>query len=57
MLDLYEETDSSNKNLLILRKANIYAEEFEHYEETYSEYYEQQCELAARDYVEERVEF
>lgn len=60
MVDLYEKTDSSNKNLWIFRKANIYAEEFEHYnngEDDYSDYYEQQCEADARDYAEERVEF
>ena len=60
MVDLYEETDMSNKNLWIFRKANIYAEEFRYYnngEDAYSDYYEQQCEIDARDYAEERVNF
>lgn len=60
MVDLYKEIDSSNKNLWIFRKVNIYAEEFEHYndgEDTYSDYYEQQCETDARAYAEERIEF
>ena len=60
MVDLYKEIDSSNKNLWIFRKVNIYAEEFAHYndgEDAYSDYYEQQCEIDARDYAEERVKF
>lgn len=60
IVDLYEETDSSNKNLWIFRKANIYAEEFENYnngEKAYSDYYELQCEIDARDYAEKRIEF
>ena len=60
MVDLYKEIDSSNKNLWIFRKVNIYEEEFEHYndgEDTYSDYYEQQCETDARAYAEERVKF
>lgn len=60
MVDLYKEIDSSNKNLWIFRKVNIYAEEFEHYndgEDAYSDYYEQQCEIDAREYAEERVKF
>ena len=60
MVELYEETDVSNKNLWIFRKVNIYAEEFRHYnngEKSYSDYYEQYCESAARDFAEERVEF
>lgn len=60
MVDLYEETDMSNKNLWIFRKANIYAEEFKYYnngEDAYSDYYEQQCEIDARDFAEKRVKF
>ena len=60
IVDLYKEIDSSNKNLWIFRKVNIYAEEFEYYndgEDTYSDYYEQQCETDARAYAEERVKF
>lgn len=60
MVDLYEETDMSNKNLWIFRKANIYAEEFKYYnngEDAYSDYYEQQCDIDARDFAEERVKF
>lgn len=60
MVDLYEETEVSNKNLWIFRKVNIYAEEFEHYndgEDAYTDYYEQQCETDAREYAEERIEF
>ena len=60
LLDLWKETDSNNKYLWIFRKANIYEEEFEHYnngEEDFSEYYEQECEITARAYAEKRVEF
>lgn len=58
LVDLYNEIDTSDKNLQIFREVSLYAEEFENYnDKDYSAYYDQQCEIDARDYAEERMEF
>ena len=58
LVDLYNEIDTSDKNLQIFREIRLYAEEFENYnDKDYSVYYDQQCEIDARDYAEERMEF
>ncbi len=56
LVSLYEESPDELKNLYLFRKVRKYREEFDHYcsgDESFNEYYLQQCETDARDYAAE----
>ncbi len=57
LVDLYEGSENTNRDLLPMREAAIFEAEFRNYidiEDDFEGYYNQKCEIDARDYADQR---